>query len=128
MAAFETTSTSYKEIFPAGHPFKSLYAVYAMKEYIESARRREYSKQPDGDVESVITYTDALRRAVSLIAAAISDKDVTEPSSSERIEESLNLCLMNFLVQLLIGILLLDIRIQERSLTFSRHRPLLWSR
>lgn len=36
MANFESEEISYKEVFPPGLPFKSLYAIYALREYIRT--------------------------------------------------------------------------------------------
>lgn len=36
LANFESEDVSYKEVFPLGRPFKSLYAIYALREYIRT--------------------------------------------------------------------------------------------
>lgn len=36
LAKFESDAVSYKELFPLGLTFKSLYAIYALREYIRA--------------------------------------------------------------------------------------------
>ncbi|KAG0647567.1 Ubiquitin-specific-processing protease 34 [Hyphodiscus hymeniophilus] len=82
-------STSYAEIFPSGQPFKSLYAIYALRECVNS----QSLKRSLGN--------EFLTRAVSLIIAAISDPDVINRCPNEELRDCLALqfidCFVNFL-------------------------------
>jgi ubiquitin carboxyl-terminal hydrolase 34 len=102
---FETNSTSYQQVFPYGQPFKSLYALYALREHIESARRTVESNDSLEDAEDLdnTSYARALKRAETLLVAAISDKDVVDRSNSERLQLLLTLYLMSAYSQLLRG-------------------------
>jgi ubiquitin carboxyl-terminal hydrolase 34 len=106
MKAIEDPSTPYSDIFPSGQPFKSLYAVHAVREYLASQRR----KAPDGQLDvsadkaddmSSSPYPGHVQRAMALIVSAICDEEVIEqcPSQFWRIELSSSLveCLLSLL-------------------------------
>ncbi|WQF76050.1 Putative ubiquitin specific protease, papain-like cysteine peptidase superfamily [Colletotrichum destructivum] len=98
LAAFDSPTTSYQQIFPSGQPFKSLYALYAMTEYIGTAGRRlkesESTISDSGDAK-VESYLDALARVRALVVAAISDREVLEGCASEALRNRLSFNLMN---------------------------------
>jgi len=103
---FHSPSSSYKEIFPAGQPFKSLYALYALRVFLNSTRRNN-----DGDVllsgdASFLDLQSALKRAMKLIVDALSDDDVVERTASKDIEVMLFLQLIEFYQELLKGMCL----------------------
>ncbi|TAQ90895.1 hypothetical protein B7494_g771 [Chlorociboria aeruginascens] len=86
---FDSETTQYSEIFPLGQPYKSLYAIYALREYVAS-------KSQKGAVnETVIT------RAIALIVSAISHADVLDHCASQELRNSLALHLIDSLVALL---------------------------
>lgn len=99
IAAFDSPDTSYEQIFPLGQPFKSQYALYAMREYMDSAVRRlkEAVATSAPEQKSAITdaYLDALVRVRKLVVAAISDPDVIDSSGSEVLKNRLAFTLMN---------------------------------
>ncbi|RDL38126.1 Cysteine proteinase [Venustampulla echinocandica] len=86
---FDSEATSYTEIFPQGQPFKSLYAIHTLREYIAGQSQK-------GGVKS-----SAMARAISLVVAAISDPDVLGSSGSEELRDCLALHLIDCLVQFL---------------------------
>ncbi|KAI1143859.1 hypothetical protein F5Y05DRAFT_8632 [Hypoxylon sp. FL0543] len=106
LTAFESPTTSYRDVFPIGQPFKSLYALHALREYL-STRRLKYNvmqgSSQDCDVQekSATDQQDALARAISLIVAAICDPEVVERGSSEVLQLKLSLELVDNFVQLL---------------------------
>ncbi|KAK2011477.1 ubiquitin carboxyl-terminal hydrolase [Colletotrichum eremochloae] len=98
LAAFDSPDTSYQQIFPLGQPFKSLYALYAMTEYIATAGRRlreAESSISDADDARVGTYIEALVRVRALVVAAISDRDILGGCASEALKNRLTFNLMN---------------------------------
>ncbi|KAK1598546.1 ubiquitin carboxyl-terminal hydrolase [Colletotrichum navitas] len=98
LAAFDSPDTSYQQIFPSGQPFKSLYALYAMTEYIATAGRRLREVQSsisDADDARVGTYLEALTRVRALVVAAISDRDILVGCASEALKNRLTFNLMN---------------------------------
>lgn len=108
LTAFENSGTSYRDIFPFGQPFKSLYALHALREYLSTRRLKNNVMQvstQDCDVQVKTTneQQDALVRAVSLIVAAICDPEVVERGSSEALQLKLGLELVENFVQLLKG-------------------------
>ncbi|OLN94047.1 Ubiquitin carboxyl-terminal hydrolase 34 [Colletotrichum chlorophyti] len=98
LAAFDSPDTSYQQVFPAGQPFKSLYALYAMKDFIDTAARRlkdSESVVSDGDDPRVKAYLDALFRVRKLVVAAISDGEVLGSCTTEVLKNRLAFNLMN---------------------------------
>ncbi|XP_044721100.1 ubiquitin carboxyl-terminal hydrolase domain-containing protein [Hirsutella rhossiliensis] len=83
LSRFDTNSTSYKDLFLPGQPFKSLYAIHALSEYIEGACRATSSGNPGStpqrrDLQS--SQEAALRRSLHLVVQALSDPEVLEGS------------------------------------------------
>ncbi|KAH6668875.1 ubiquitin C-terminal hydrolase-like protein [Halenospora varia] len=86
---FEDASVSYAEIFPQGQPFKSMYAIHALRDYISFQAQK-------GPMSG-----DGLTRAISLIVDAISDKDVLGSCTSGELRDWLALHLVDCLLQFL---------------------------
>ncbi|KAI1001681.1 hypothetical protein K3495_g6520 [Podosphaera aphanis] len=82
--------TPLAEIFPVGQPFKSLYAVYGLREYVNT-------QTPQGRVSDKTT----LSRAISLTTAAISDSAILDGCSNSELKDALALQLVEFLIQIL---------------------------
>ncbi|KAH6965506.1 hypothetical protein EDB82DRAFT_300975 [Fusarium venenatum] len=75
---------TYKDVFPPGQPFKSLYAVHALLKYIKTLSSNINSDGSQNDTFSPrsVSYFKALKTAMSLVVHAISDKDVFEQAST----------------------------------------------
>ncbi|KAI0887252.1 uncharacterized protein GGS22DRAFT_106755 [Annulohypoxylon maeteangense] len=106
LTTFEDPTTSYRDVFPLGQPFKSLYALHALREYLSTRQLKSNVMQvssPDGEsqVNTANDRQDALVRAISLIVAAICDPEVVERGSSEGLQLKLSLELVDNFVQLL---------------------------
>ncbi|KAI1096295.1 hypothetical protein F5B19DRAFT_140898 [Rostrohypoxylon terebratum] len=106
LTAFENPATSYRDVFPLGQPFKSLYALHALREYLSTRQLKSNVMQvssPVGEsqVDTANDRQDALVRALSLITAAICDHEAVEQSSSEGLQLKLSLELVDNFVQLL---------------------------
>ncbi|UNI21501.1 Ubiquitinyl hydrolase 1 [Purpureocillium takamizusanense] len=80
MSQFDSDSTSsYRELFLPGQPFKSLYAIHALTEYVESPRRTTAAAPPAQSPESNATFKvhdEVLHRSLRLIIQALSDPSV----------------------------------------------------
>ncbi|KAK0118696.1 hypothetical protein ONS96_011784 [Cadophora gregata f. sp. sojae] len=87
LESFESDAT-HSEIFPAGQPFKSLYAVHSLKQYIAQSAK--------GTVSDV-----TLTRAISLIVAAVSDLNVLDQCGSDDLKDVLALHMIDCLLQFL---------------------------
>ncbi|KAJ9131667.1 Ubiquitin carboxyl-terminal hydrolase 34 [Pleurostoma richardsiae] len=104
--AFRSGSTSYKDVFPLGQPFKSLYAIQALQECLTS-RRRSAAATPVHDAESedgrpaVSTSDDMLRNVAPLVVAAISDPEVVGHCSTEELQVLLSMKLVETLLLIL---------------------------
>ncbi|KAK1691356.1 ubiquitin carboxyl-terminal hydrolase [Colletotrichum godetiae] len=98
LATFDSPDASYRQVFPSGQPFKSLYALYAMTEYIGAAGRRlneamaTLADTVDADVDA---YLDALVRVRALVVAAISDCEILGDCASGALQNRLTYNLMN---------------------------------
>ncbi|KAL2064045.1 hypothetical protein VTL71DRAFT_4539 [Oculimacula yallundae] len=82
------SDTAYTEIFPVGKPFKSLYAVHSLRQYIADFPKGSNNKAP-------------FKRAISLIVAAISDPDVVDQCGSDELKDVLALHMIDCLLQFL---------------------------
>lgn len=105
MSRFDNESTSYKDLFLPGQPFKSLYAIHALTEYIEGASRTALrvdrsTTAPKADLQS--SQEQALRRSLQLVVQALSDPEVLGGSIS-RLQIRVVSSLMQKLVQLVQG-------------------------
>ncbi|KAI0386269.1 hypothetical protein F5Y04DRAFT_243745 [Hypomontagnella monticulosa] len=106
LTAFEDPVTSYRDIFPLGQPFKSLYALHALREYLSTRRLRSNVMQVsiqdhESQEKTTIDQQAALTRAMSLIVSAICDSEIVERGSSESLQLQLSLELVDTYVQLL---------------------------
>jgi ubiquitin carboxyl-terminal hydrolase 34 len=107
LRAFQADAISHKEIFPLGHPFKCLYAIYALREYLSSRRHVSNPEQIKEDQESgparnaTTSYSEALARAMSLTVAAICDHEVIHRCASQELQIFLSTTLVNSLLEIL---------------------------
>ncbi|KYK55829.1 hypothetical protein DCS_07793 [Drechmeria coniospora] len=106
MSLFDTTNTSYKDLFLPGQPFKSLYAVHALVEYIECARRgladanTPYTSE---DRDGSVAYDQALQKSLQLVVQALTDSTIFDgvpPQLKMRVASAL----MQTFVKLIQGI------------------------
>lgn len=108
IAAFESSHTSSRDVFPVGQPFKSLYAIYALREYLHTRRLKNtvmYASSHEATTQQQLRndHQDAVAKAISLIVAAICDPDIIDQCSNEEMRLQLGLELTDTLVQLLKG-------------------------
>jgi ubiquitin carboxyl-terminal hydrolase 34 len=89
LAAFEDEQTSCTDVFPLGQPFKCLYAIYAIREYLTTQFR-------DGVVNTVTRS-----RAIGLVVAAINTNVVVDSCPSEEMRFFVALHLTECLTHLL---------------------------
>ncbi|CAJ2510159.1 Uu.00g060590.m01.CDS01 [Anthostomella pinea] len=106
LAAFENPATSHRDVFPLGQPFKCLYAIHALREYLSTRRLKssvmQISAQDSQDRQKTAgDKEDALVKAVSLIVAAICDPEVTTRCQSEDLRLLLSFQLVDNFAQLL---------------------------
>jgi ubiquitin carboxyl-terminal hydrolase 34 len=99
----DSSSTSYKDVFPPGQPFKSLYALHAIRDYIAGVRRFDDTERSAAGSASIRTLAVALKRTMSFIVAGIQDNDVTDRNSSKQVEMTLILHFVKCYTRLLSG-------------------------
>ncbi|KAI0395296.1 hypothetical protein F5Y17DRAFT_423819 [Xylariaceae sp. FL0594] len=106
LAAFESPSTSHQDVFPLGQPFKSLYAIHALREYL-STRKLKSSMMQNSTQEAETPdrlgseQQDAVIRAVALLVAAICDPAVIDQCANRDLRLQLALELVDNFVRLL---------------------------
>lgn len=108
IAAIESSDTSSRDVFPVAQPFKSLYAIYALREYLHTRRLKNtvmYASSHEATTQQQLRndHQDAVAKAISLIVAAICDPDIIDQCSNEQMRLQLGLELADTLVQLLKG-------------------------
>ncbi|KAK8027534.1 ubiquitin carboxyl-terminal hydrolase [Apiospora marii] len=106
LQAFEDGTATSEDIFPLGQPFKCLYAIHALREYLSTRRLKAQVSQvsePDTDAHKrvVLDQSEALIKAASLVVTAICNKEVIGQCANEAIRIMLSLHLVDNLVQLL---------------------------
>ncbi|KAI1818721.1 hypothetical protein GGS20DRAFT_526616 [Poronia punctata] len=106
LRAFENVDTSPRDIFPLGQPFKSLYAIHALREYLNTRRLKSSvmhsSAQGTGSSgPSSADRHDAVTKALSLLIAGICDSAVVDQCPNWDIRLRLALELVDYFVQLL---------------------------
>ncbi|RXG47542.1 hypothetical protein VDGE_06482 [Verticillium dahliae] len=84
LKAIDSTATTHRDIFPKGQCHKSIYAVYALKEYLKSARRKQAAAVSSGrdDDRGEDVLAKALTRSQALVVAALSDREALDDCSS----------------------------------------------
>lgn len=80
LSLLDTDSTSYKDLFLPGQPFKSLYAIHALTEYIEDVRRANLNCRGPLRGGPQVTQQDHLKRSLRLVVQALSDPEVLRGS------------------------------------------------
>ncbi|KAG5780405.1 hypothetical protein H9Q73_005933 [Fusarium xylarioides] len=85
MRLISSGTTSSKEIFPSGQPFKSLYAVHALVEYAETLLPSQLISHLNGVTtgsgSDPVILPEALKTPISFIVQAISDEDIFDGAS-----------------------------------------------
>ncbi|KAI1435773.1 hypothetical protein GGR50DRAFT_693844 [Xylaria sp. CBS 124048] len=109
LAAFETAGTSPRDVFPLAQPFKSLYAIHALREYLNTRRlkftmMRASSHEATTSKQLIEEQQNAVAKAISLIVAAICDKDIIDQCSAGELRLKLCFELVDNFIQLLKGL------------------------
>ncbi|EWZ34942.1 hypothetical protein FOZG_12739 [Fusarium oxysporum Fo47] len=85
MRLIGSETTSSKDIFPSGQPFKSLYAVHALIEYAETLLPSQLISHLNdataGSGPDPVILPEALKTPISFIVQAISDEDIFNGAS-----------------------------------------------
>lgn len=90
-------TVTYHEIFPTGQPLKSLYALYAIQEYLNMQDIMAKSKCEEE------LFERALLRALDLIVCAICDREVVNKDSGADLKIVLELRFVELLLAILRG-------------------------
>ncbi|KAH8686753.1 hypothetical protein BGZ61DRAFT_45221 [Ilyonectria robusta] len=87
LKSIDSDGSSYRDVFPPGQPYKSLYAVHALLQYTEAALHGRVNSERgacDGTEDrpsQPVSYAQAVKTSLSLIVQAISDEDVLDRAS-----------------------------------------------
>lgn len=85
-------------MFPVAYPLKSLYAVYAIQEYLNIQFSLAKSTNEHG------SYNNALARALRLVVWAISDPHVADQNASDELRIRLASKLVEQMLSILKGL------------------------
>ncbi|RFU76361.1 hypothetical protein TARUN_5887 [Trichoderma arundinaceum] len=93
---FESQTAVYTDFFPSGQPYKSLYVIRALSEYIQPARFAESDGETGKNYHgfSPVSYEDARATSYPLIVQAISDENFVD-----QIDPALQIELMRALMR-----------------------------
>lgn len=82
-ARFESENASHLDIFLKGHPFKTLYAIHAIGDYVEAAHYQRRQVHPDAKDAStrLETFQQALEKSLRLVVDAIADTELVDDVS-----------------------------------------------
>ncbi|KAK3333232.1 hypothetical protein B0T19DRAFT_354656 [Cercophora scortea] len=125
LKAIDNPSTSHRDIFPLGQPFKSLYAVHALREYVASQQRNTSRIPAQQGATEIPAHSNetALTKAMSIVVSAICDTEVIAQCPSRKLQLELSSSLVDCLLSLLTDPLLptsadqfLDARLSGRLL------------
>lgn len=97
LCALESDTTTCQDVFPVGHPLKSLYALHAIREYLMTQSALTKSQQGN------IFYDGALRRVLGLVTSAISQRAVIDDSIGAELKAVLAARLVEQLLAILKG-------------------------
>ncbi|RDA84248.1 hypothetical protein CP532_1981 [Ophiocordyceps camponoti-leonardi (nom. inval.)] len=101
MSLFDTDETSYKDLFLSGQPFKSLYAIHALAEYVDAASGAGAGSSL-ASASPTSSHEEALRRAQHFVVQALSDPGVLQ-GTTDRLQIRLASALMQEFVALASG-------------------------
>lgn len=109
LESIENPSTSYQSIFSVGQPYKTMYAVHALRQYLETQCMKFlgdlHALNGDSTALSDSAYVQSLSRVMSLIVSAFSDPDVISQDSSTELQVELGVSLVKCLTKLLDALL-----------------------
>ncbi|KAH7041162.1 uncharacterized protein B0I36DRAFT_235736 [Microdochium trichocladiopsis] len=108
LVILEDPETTHRDVFPIGQPFKSLYAVHALREHVQTNRLRNSVVQSSSHdashlVQSASDHKQALIKVFNLLAAALCDDDFIRQNLSEDLTILLRSHLVDSYVQILKG-------------------------
>ncbi|KAK4140337.1 uncharacterized protein C8A04DRAFT_15044 [Dichotomopilus funicola] len=107
LEAIANPAVSYADTFSLGQPLKSLYAVHALREYLDSWRPKSFSGLPKKKLPGTMTDTNpslrsaALIRAMSLVVSAISDPQIVAQCPTQELQIDIGSSLVALFVSLL---------------------------
>ncbi|KAH6890396.1 hypothetical protein B0T10DRAFT_317763 [Thelonectria olida] len=86
LESINADGASYRDVFPPGQPYKSIYAVHAILEYTEAAFQGriavdDNNSDDDRSPAQRISHSQAMKTSISLIVQALSDEEVLDRAS-----------------------------------------------
>jgi len=103
LGGFQKETLTHGDIFPPNHPYRSLYALHALREYLSLRRRTavagpQHPSTPETH-ESTKSYPDAWTRVTSLVIAAICDFSIIDQCRTPELQVHLSVSLVESLVK-----------------------------
>jgi ubiquitin carboxyl-terminal hydrolase 34 len=98
-------SSGHQDIFPKGEPYKCMYAVYTLEQYLNTSRKRSVAvvAGEEEDNEGMAAAKNALARAWTLLVDAISDADLLSGSEHVLPKHQMSETLMQLYLRVLNG-------------------------
>jgi ubiquitin carboxyl-terminal hydrolase 34 len=108
LEAFEDPRTSHQDVFPLGEPFKCLYTIHALREYLSTRRLKTQVMQvntqdPENQQKTALDQQEAHTKVLSLLVPAICDAEIVSQCPNEHLQVLLSFHLIDSFVQLLKG-------------------------
>lgn len=104
LEVIDDPSRSYLDLFPLGQPFKSLYAIYALQQYLKAPRKSGAVGNTDLTAnETVQSRADGIIRVMSVLVPAISDPQVCGLCPTRELQIELGSAMMKLLLLLVKG-------------------------
>ncbi|KAG6074888.1 hypothetical protein E4U30_001701 [Claviceps sp. LM220 group G6] len=79
-ARFDSNDASYLDIFHKGYPFRTLYAIHAIGDYVEAAQyqREQADLDAEGASERLGSFQQAIEKSLRLVVDAIADPELLD--------------------------------------------------
>jgi ubiquitin carboxyl-terminal hydrolase 34 len=105
LRVLKSPGTPCIDLFPLAHPYKSLYAIHALRDFLGSERKAAAlsvdGRSDDIDDESPTQYPGVLTRCMEIVVAAISDPDLISRCPNPELQTELSSALVECLVRIL---------------------------
>lgn len=111
MELIDAPKTLYKDIFASNQPFRSLYTIHALGEYVKQARPKS-SSDSVVSAEDRASHTTTIGRALKFLVQALEDDEIA-PNASSQIQTKIEHVLTMAITRLLDGMFATPVEVKE---------------